>query len=413
MAPKKTNQTTRDSKTVHAKKQPKPKRVQRPGRKLHPKLDFHYLAALTNPFSRVATGAKIPSIVPLGTTTQKLVLRGTVFTDSLGTALVTISPNPMMGARSWPYGGGVPNGIPFGGDVTNIFDPSGTGFVSIASPPGVLAAFSKFRLVSYGVRISSAVSDAENGGICAYGTDMLGTSLRRWYVASGAAGVAPALTTLAVDANYNIGDAFADVFGEMNLPDSNLFSGFLDVNQLTPNRVPIESLRTKSRVIIGQAIDDNHQLAEINCVGGAAGPQGRPEWDRAWSHMDHKTVCLHISGAKPSIAALDVEIVYHLEHFDTPKRSIGGMVGPIAPPANNQPGSKEYTKSVAATQPSHFVEDAEVAAGGAALTLAAPELAGAAGGLWGAITGFGSDLVAGAVAALPSIMEAAPLLLLA
>jgi len=402
-------------------------------------IDVSYLAALTHPFSRHAVGAKIPSLFPLRTTTSVIRLRTIARTNANGTFEGLLSPNPLYGLGPAT---GVPGNFTLTGDTVIVDNPNHVQTNHGATTYRDLAALGKFRVVGFGAKVSSYVSDTDNGGLLSYGSFRSTPVLGRKYISPKQDNKYQVIAQPR-DTRWDPQDTLSALYGIYSergelvhdqAADTAILDYWVDTNQIAQNRVSVQSLRSKDLVVAGKPAGTDNDFCDPLSMRQTgmmeAWEQGNSEGDnsvistlafptstayeRTYSDMDMTTHALFVHGASANTDVMAVDIIYHIEHFDSyAKSSVGMASATAAPRAHRVLGSKEKTHAVASTQPSHFLEEAgEVASIGAAAYMAPTaaasmmEVASASAYSWG------GGILSTMASFLPEIEAALPYMLL-
>lgn len=281
-----------------------------------------YKNALVNPFDTSAIGVRVPDAFAMPTVTYHVRGAATCYTDSNGTWFGALLPSPCF---TLIQGAGT-----ILGNLTNFAQNTACFFV--ANPTTLSAAFSEYRVVSWGLRILPKDTALNLKG--------------KFYVAiAPTTANAPSWNTMNTVTATNNGVVGEYCFGYpitnssfgpgiMNLPSCRTFTvqdlmrGEIQISGLPINTSFYDFRGTADRVSnpwnTNQTLADefvyNTTPAIVNSTAG-----GRKDVASLRGGM---AVMIQFSGGQPSANEFDIEYIYHLEGTPNSTSADGGALIP-------------------------------------------------------------------------------------
>lgn len=284
----------------------KAKAVSRPGPSSSDQIST-FRAALTSPFSSAATGARVPDLYSVPTSTLHITRRFTLVTNSSGEADVIILPNAYWHAVS-------PRGSVVGGGGWSLLDGSTVTSAVVYTPTSNLQAkLNNYRIVGYGVRVMGVSSMTATQGVVLAAKAATHSYLNTKFDPVGGQ-TSTATNTNATRANTIIAYGYpkdtnnvVDLSALPTMPQS-VETSLMAISErpmeINPKITSPEAFIFKQSAdnAIGFNITDQTSLSNVQT--------GDASYLRVGGH---ESVCIAISGGPISQNAMEVEVIYHLE----------------------------------------------------------------------------------------------------
>lgn len=267
-----------------------------------------FRAALANPFSITAQGARIPDMFSCPTVTKHVTRVITVSADSNGEADVTVLPNlyqlaissraSLVGESTWITGDAV----------------SYTNSTVLMSGTTLAAQLTNYRIVGYGVKVIGLQNDAAAAGRLHIATLPVSSWVNSQNTPVGGQ------VSNRNDPNQTLGSSYQALGVQVSgTPNKVAISGI----PALPNsiEVPVNKLNDSPVTIVPKVTSPEafaFRMASDSPNGFASVDQTSTSWvtsgDSSYLRIaGHEAVLLAMSGLTPSTPVVDVEVIYHIE----------------------------------------------------------------------------------------------------
>lgn len=265
-----------------------------------------YKAALLDPFSINAQGARVPDMYASPTTTRHITKTFTIATNASGEADIVVLPSAYHHAVS-------PRGSLVNGAAWLTIDGNSVANALQYTDPNTLAAsLTNYRIVGYGVKIFGIQSMTGTAGKVLVATSPISSNVNDKNATIGgfannstnsSATKANTLKTYGIPTSSGV----VDVASLPSMPNS-METSLVRVTEV-PMRV-IPKLTSPEAFMFRQSMDNaigfniNQQTSVTNVVTG----------DASWLRVaGFECVTIALTGCAASTNCLEVEVVYHLE----------------------------------------------------------------------------------------------------
>jgi len=264
-----------------------------------------YKAALTDPFSLRAQGARVPDMYSVPTATRHITRKLTLVTNAQGEADLLVIPSAYLHAMS-------PRGSIAGGSTWTTGDAGTVATaLSLTTASTLAAQLVSYRIVGYGVKLIGTASMTSNSGSLVVATlpvegylntrDSIGGQAGN--IVNSGATVANTLTAYGVPNASSV----VSISSLPSLPNS-MEASLVNVSEhpllVTPRICSPSAFNFKLSSDIGPGYNAQNQTSAASISVGNAS---------FLSFGGHESVIIGLTGGAASTAILDVEVTYHLE----------------------------------------------------------------------------------------------------
>jgi len=264
-----------------------------------------YRAALSDPFSSLAQGARVPDMYSVPTTTRHITRRCTIVSNASGEFDLVVLPSAYFHAIS-PRGN-----IVGGGNWATLDGLTVNNAVLYTSEIGLAAQLTNYRIVGYGVQLVGTASLTNTQGMIAIATlpaegflnskGAVGGQASNF--ANAAASVANTLTAYGVP-NSSSTVAINSMLSLPNSVETSMVSISEHPITVTPKICSPSAFNFRLTTDMGPGFNITSQTSAVSVSAGNA----------SWlSFGGHESIVIAGSGLPNSTNVLEFEIIYHLE----------------------------------------------------------------------------------------------------
>lgn len=278
-----------------------------------------YRACLTNPFSPMAQGARVPDMYCVPTATRHITRKFTLATNASGEADVCILPSAYIHAFS-------PRGSVVGGSsLTTLDGVTLTNATVTTSASSLSAQLTNYRIVGYGVKVIGIASMTTNAGSATLATvpaeGYLNTTDTVGNQASNAANafhtMARWLTSLGIP-NASSVVSVASLPALLNSVETSLVNVSERPITVIPKICSPSAFKFRQSADQGPGFNITGQTSVATVSAGNA------------SFLEvngQETTVIAITGCPASTSMLDIEVVYHIEGIPFISATAGQIIG--------------------------------------------------------------------------------------
>jgi len=290
-----------------------------------------YKAALCEPFSLAASGARVPDMFSCPTTTRHITKTITIVTNSSGDADLIVLPSALahaLSSRGNISGGANWSPMDYSTAISNAM---------VYTDQALLAGqITNYRVVGYGVKVFGVASMSNNSGKVLVATVPISSYINARY---GVGGQSPTIANpFATVANtlksYGIPNSgsVVDISSIPNMINS------MEVSMINISERPlfvIPKITSPEAFTFRESTDNSIGFNIVNQTSASNVQAGDASYLRL---AGHEAVLVAITGSALSTPVLEVELTYHLEGTQAPNTTAGiigsdsslSVVGPVS-----------------------------------------------------------------------------------
>lgn len=263
-----------------------------------------YRAALSNPFSVDANGARVPDMFSVPTSTRRITRSFTLAANGAGNADVVVLPSAYI--HAFATQGTLPT------EPTTFVTGSGTSYPCCTTAAVYLSAqLANYRIVGYGVKIIGIQNDSTAAGKVYVATVPVSTWLNTTAPVGGQ-----------TDSHTDAGQTMGNWLTDMGIPNSSNAVAIGTLPSLSNSvltsvqRVNETPLQVIPKISSPEGM--NFRQSSDSYVGFNSQDQTSTSWvtsgDASYLRVGgHEAVVIGVGGATFGTNILEIEIVYHLE----------------------------------------------------------------------------------------------------